>query len=451
MKLFDVYRKNDHIFLPVYKIQNRKSEPYIDEFSRIEKLSDYECEEVEFRRVKEIVNYAYEHVNFYKNLYQDAGIDPAKISDWEDFKKLPYISKKDIKGNLKSFLSDEFNKIDHRVCYTGGSQDAPMEFYLDKSILDREQATFTYYWEKNGYQYGKDRCVLFRGDRVANVKKEKFYSSDQLSNYRRFDCRYINNYFRIYDSQIKAFNARFMQAYPSSAYLLASLYEKSDIIPPRFDVIFLGSENTSPEKIQIIKDVFNAKDVVYHYGHSECVLFASKYHDKDYLGFYPQYGHVELVNINSSGVGEIVGTSFSKSMPFIRYKTNDFAELTDYRSEDYMRHCIAVKRIEGRKQDYFVTKGKNLIPIAVFSHLREFNLIEGEFQYYQKEEGVVELCLQKIGENASDRLQNMIKNCVSDATNNEIEIRFSFVDEIKKSRNGKLILMQQELNTDKYR
>ena len=361
------------MYLPVRRLKNRSEKNrYLSLLNKFETMESEEVSNWQLRKVINIVNYAFKHVPFYKKLYREVGYKCGDITSWETFYQLPLITKNDIKYNLSQVTSDDYLAFGGEICYTGGSTDKPMRFYVDKHIRIREDAFFEYYWKKNGYFYG-EKCVLLRGQQIENGSSVRAYTAlDQTQHYLVCDSRFITEYskFKIIDKSIKKFGARVLQAYPSSAYSLAKAYTAAQIEAPHFDLIFLGSENTYPDQLDYLYKVFSPKKITYHYGHSECVTIAIKYDKETQMGFCPAYGITELLLegrtiAKNSKMGEIVATGFNHSTPFIRYRTGDYAISSSYKSDDYMRNYFSVERIEGRQHEFIVTKDNRLVSLCM--------------------------------------------------------------------------------------
>lgn len=457
----NIYKKNPYIYLPLRRfIKSRAYISALELFNTSEKWSASEIDAWQFSQVKNIVEYAFDHVPYYHNLYKEAGYIQGDLESWREFEKLPYIEKNHVKNNLSLFTSDEISKIKHTICHTGGSTDKPMEFYQDKEIMERESAFFNYYWSKYGYNSG-ERCVILRGHNVADINKKRFYEYDKIRNYKVFDSKYITKieYLPFYDKQIKDFHARVLQAYPSSLYNFAKTYKESGINPPKFDLIFLGSENTYNDQIDFIKDVFCAKRVIYHYGFTECAAIALKYADCNRLGFFPQYGRTELIDENgqqvktADGLGEIVATTFSKSTPFIRYKTEDCAISSDYKSNDFMHNCLAVERIEGRLHEFIVTMDSRLVSLCTVAGAHMPSLSEvGDMQYEQQQKGrLIIKVTSKNGTNISTITYENIKRDFRAVFADSLEVEIHQIESLERTDRGKKILLNQRINLDKIR
>ena len=56
-----------------------------------------ELQALQLERMKKQVVYAYERIPFYKNLFDEAGFDPASITSFADLKKAPFTTKQDLR------------------------------------------------------------------------------------------------------------------------------------------------------------------------------------------------------------------------------------------------------------------------------------------------------------------------------------------------------------------
>lgn len=431
-------------------------------FEKSIKWTEIETKEWEFNKVKEIVNYAYKHVPFYHNLYQNYDLNNMK--DWSDFEKLPTISKNDVKEHVDEIISDEFLKYSPYEMFTGGSTSVPMRFYVDKDMYYREWAFYYFFWKHNGFKLGKDKCIVLRGDKVAkyNNKGDVISVSEKDNYYRwlRLDSDYVSDgkYLLLYDSAIKKYKCDVIQAYPSSLYNLAIQYKKSNLKPPVFNTVFLGSENTYNDQIDFIKDIFSVKKITYNYGHSEEAIIGTKYDDLNEMGFYRTYGHLELIDSNGNNIyaadklGEMVATSYNKSMPLIRYKTNDFATFSEVKSDSYMKNCVSIKRIEGRLQEFVVTSDNRLVSICTLggAHISELqNVCDCQFEQFEPGFLYINIVEDKKQILSSNEKESI---CVAIEKNmeNKIKCQIKNVSKIERTKRNKKSMIKQHINLEEY-
>ncbi len=407
--------------------------------------------------LSELVKSAYTHVPAYKELYTKNGIHHSDITSIQDLKHLPIIDKNFCKQNAEKLINSQVPSHSRVVRNTGGSTGAPMRFLLDKSKIFKEKAFFYYIYEKYGYIVG-EKCVLLKGDNIFDEDGD-VGRYDPGFNYLRLDSNYLNKaeFLARYDERIRKFGAKFLLGYPSSIYQLALLYLANGVEAPKFNFIMFASENTYQQQLKIIQQVFRCDKLFYHYGHSEYAAIAFKFNDYDGLGFVPYYGFTELIGDDPSrelkpgDTGEIVVTGFSFAQPFIRYRTNDYAVLSDYQSSDFMRTYYPVERIEGRLQEFIVTRDKRLVSICTMgaAHFSELESVM-DTQYVQEQEG--ELFFDVVCDDATftPELVRSIQTAITKKLDNMAQVTVRKVDEIPRSSIGKKSMISQKLDISKY-
>lgn len=168
----------------------------------------------------------------------------------------------------------------------------------------------------------------------------------------------------------------------------------------------------------------------------------------DMQSFLIKMGGVSM----KSEAGEITGTGFSKCMPFIRYRTNDFAEPLNKSFKRSMVGWKRVKRIEGRLQEYIVTSDKRLVSTCVIagSHIPELSRI-WDMQYVQDRVGELTIkCVDFSGLDKSNEDCKMILKKIEAVLGNKVRCRIAFTDEILRSDRNKKMMLVQNLNVRDY-
>ncbi len=153
--------------------------------------------------------------------------------------------------------------------------------------------------------------------------------------------------------------------------------------------------------------------------------------------------------MNKEGeIGEIVGTGFHTHIfPLIRYKTGDIGVYTKEKCE-CGRNFPLLKKIEGRVQDFVISKTNQIVPFTRFQHLvAESTDHVTECQFYQDSKGEIVLNLIKTQEYAEADSQ-VIKKNFQKALGNEFDLSICFVDTISRSNRGKFQFLIQKLPLD---
>lgn len=454
------YRLDDFRKNPIYAL--RRKNTYYKYYGFVEKAFQWSAEEInewQWKHVKGIVDYAFKHVPYYQSRYKEEGLEAGDIKTWEDFEKLPSITKSDIKEHLQEFYSDEILSLPYREDHTRGSTGQAMHFFIDDDLFYREDAVYRYYWNSTGFGVG-NRCVILRGHKLIGNDMRFRCKYNPSWNYLMLDSRYIcPELLAEYDAVLKRFKAPNIQAYPSSLALLAETYLESEISPPRFKRIYFGSENVYENQKELIKRVFYPDLMINQYGHTERVLLALQNVDEGGMGFVPFYGYMELlrpdmdVAIHQSGeLGEITGTGFSKCMPFIRYRTNDFSEFSTAKYKKTMAGWKRIESLEGRLQEFVVTSDKRLVSICTIggAHIPEMSLLY-DMQYYQDRVGDIIIKAKRFpGRDITQSDISSIERKLESVLDNKINCKVVLTDHIERTDRNKKMMLIQKLNIRDY-
>jgi phenylacetate-CoA ligase len=423
-----------------------------------ESWTDNEINAYQLEQLQAIVDHAAKHVPYYTELFDDNGIVPEDLKSFEDFRKIPFLTKELIKENFEALVAKNTHLGDYIIDYTGGSTSEPMKFLVDFQMIPREMAFFRYVWEKFGYTFG-EKYIELRGSKVAHPDKGVFWRYDPLLKRLQMDSDYLNDgrYIPHYLTEMKKFNSNYISGYPSSLYLLAKHLERSSLDDlPSVKLIMLASENMYDWQIDFIKKVFRCDDVFYHYGHSEKASLAVKCLHEDVLHFMPQYGYTEFIAENGGAarpgeVGEIVATSYNRSFPLIRYRTQDFGKVAAHGCDCVWGRYPSVSHIEGRVQEFIVTKDRRLISVtSLCAEGLEVLSDMLRIQYYQDTEGKLLLrVVPYAGQSVSAERLSTIREALERKLKYSVDIEVQVVPSIGSSPRGKRPLMEQKLDIER--
>lgn len=374
--------------------------------------------------------------------------------------RFPLMDKETIKHRLGDFLSVE-SGARRLPMFTGGSTAVPMTFYLTKGVSRaKEWAAFGALADR----FKTDGCgtsLALRGRSVGTairaggrlwsyepIKRQLILSSDHL------EARYMEAYV----DAIRQWQPAHIHAFPSALYpLVRWIYENDQCdLFESVQGVLLTSESVFPYQLALFKKVFHCP-VIVHYGHTERVLFAHTLPDDSRYFFWPHYGHFELIDANGEAVttpgeiGEIVGTSLdSKVMPFVRYRTGDFAVLSDRPPPSGYEGFPVCERIEGRVQEFVVCRDRRLISVTTLgaAHFEELERC-ARIQYEQHKEGELLLRVVPLAGTLNVDTASIAK-AVEEKTQGGCSVQVELVSEIPLTRQGKQRLLQQHLDISSY-
>jgi len=403
------------------------------------------------------LRWALETVPFYA---RHRGLLGQLANPYQVLAQLPLVSKSEIKQDLNQFVSTALPASRRLATYTGGSTANPMKFYLQKGVSRVKEYAYIEHFQQRVGLDSRAIVLAMRGRSVPSaadaggrlwmfepIKRQLIVSCDHL------EWRYLPDYV----AAMQAWKPRFIEAYPSALLPLA-LWLREHPAPELLagiEGVLLYSETLYPYQLELFRAVFDCP-ILNHYGHSERVVMAGAMPDDARCFFWPQYGHVELINEQGRAVttpgalGEIVGTGYdNQAQAFIRYRTGDLAVLSQAEHPLLPGHPV-VERIEGRLQEFLVCADQRLISICTMGAAHFGELAEVlAMQYEQRRAGHVTL---KVVTSAplSAQQREGIRGAIAAKTQGGCEAEVVEVQEIARTARGKRQMLVQHLDLGSY-
>jgi len=416
--------------------------------------SKEQLEEYQIRQLEKLLKHAYENVPYYRRVFDERGLKPKDIQDFDDLRKLPYLEKDDVRKNLKDLIARNIPKEDIEYVTTGGSTGIPLGFYIEK-ITNLIRMAFEWReWNWMGYNFG-DRCVVLRGNVVKRKENGKpaWWEYDRENNYlvlSTYDMTEEN--LPKYVKKIEEFKPKVIRAYPSAIDILARHIKENNLTintKGNIKAISTSSENLYPAQRKLIEEVFKCP-IFDKYGNCEQVTILGECERHEGYHDFMEYSYTEVLNkedkpVTKEGeIGEIVSTAFTNyAVPFIRYKTEDLVEYSTH-SCSCDRQLPLIKSIEGRLQELIVTKNGNLISmVAMNMHSDIFDNVR-QFQFFQNIPGKIIFKVVK-KETYTEKDTRCIIQELQKKIKNQIEIEIKFINKIPFTKRGKYTFLIQKL------
>ena len=102
-----------------------------------EKLEEYQMQQLE-----KLLNHSYENVPYYRRLFEERGLKSKDIHNFDDLRKLSYLTKDIIKENLPDLIAQNYPKSKLWYVTTGGSTGLPLGLYWEKGIAYPKERAF---------------------------------------------------------------------------------------------------------------------------------------------------------------------------------------------------------------------------------------------------------------------------------------------------------------------
>jgi phenylacetate-CoA ligase len=399
------------------------------------------------QQLSKLLHHAYENVPYYRKVFDEKGLKPKDIHDFNNLKELPFLTKEIIRENFNELIAKNIPKRYLKLERTSGSTAAPLSFYYEKGRTQSlEDAFIETLWSRVGYQ-SKYKRVNLTWELVNKSDSWWEYNpAHRILTLSPYHMKEENLY--KYVEKIEQFKPKAIKAIPSTIIVLASFMQLHNISPfPSVIVILLGSEILYPWQRKKIKEVFHSR-IFTCYGQAEKVVLAGECEESNKYHIFPEYGVTELIEQNGEQIkqegerGIIVGTGFNNyAMPFIRYRTGDIAVWLN-RKCSCGRSYPLLERIEGREQESIVLKNGDLVPLLALPFTSLFLNVK-QFQFYQDKPGKVNLRIVKMPSYTQNDSESILKGLCEGL--NDIKIHLEFVSHISRTDRGKYKYMIQKV------
>lgn len=427
-----------YLIAPLFRnklIQNSKYTHFNQLLLRRELSNNETIKKYQFEELKKILIYAKDFVPYYTKLFEQVGFDPKEMKSAEEIKVIPYLTKEIIRAEFDQLISTKKISGGYYLATTGGSTGEPLKVLLDYDSVFKENAFVNYFRSKLGYQI-QDRLATFRGvefdDRLWKfnpMQNELIFSPFKLS----------KNTVKTYVAKINKYKPAFLNGYLSSLHFFAQLLSENNLrLKHPIKGIFLISENIDIAQREFLENFFNVKSCTF-YGHTERCVIAEELSPNEYV-FDPYYGYSELID-NSTGSFSIVSTGFlNKTMPLIRFKTND--------------NCVLTKRktisISGRwdVNDFLIGKNEEKVFHSALNFHSEIFKNVTSYQFIQKQKGEADIHIIVNKDFQTSEIAIM-KKMIDKKTKGVIEFNIKITDQLILSKRGKYKMFISELKDQK--
>jgi phenylacetate-CoA ligase len=287
-----------------------------------------------------------------------------------DLKKLPIITKEDVRKSYDDLISRE--RIKSKIRYTSGTTVTPLKVKVssDAIMINRAASMLRDHWA--GYE--GDRVARFVGDHpVTNCMDRCLHRRSYVMNRLIYppNCLSINNSREVLKS-LRDKKIAILQCYPSAGYILAKFLEKYDEYLP-LKAILYSSEPLHSYERELMEERFQTKAYGF-YGQAECVFSASEcekggYHLSMLDGILEITRGEESVEPGEYG-STVVTSLWNKAMPLIRYRLDDYTGFTN-KPCSCGRTTPTIYPIESKIDDLVITpSGRIVTPLSITCPLK---------------------------------------------------------------------------------
>ncbi len=416
-------------------------------FTRLDYLNktqyyDYEeLKKLQWEKLKKLLEHAYETVPYYQKLFKKLKIKVSDIKTYEDFLKIPILTKQDILDHNDELISNKFDKSELKKTSSSGSTGQPLTIYHTKEFKTWSKAhqLRNYNW-CGDYEIG-DNFVLLWGTEIYFKTKtlvDKF--ENFLMNRKEFNTFTLNEkQLTKYCRTMSRFKPVLISSYPSSLLFMAEIMKKYNIkINPK--AIQTTSETLTQEDRKKIEKSFNCK-VMDKYGSRETNVISCECEEQNGMHINVENVFVEFIRdgkpVKPGEVGEVIVTNLNEyGMPLLRYSIGDLGTPLDHKCK-CGRNLPLMKQLTGRKADVIVNSNGDFIDSYFFSYLLQNFPDVKYFQIIQNTLDQIDINLVVKKEANKEFIESEVKRKIEKFLGDSLDIKFNYYDKIITEKNGK--------------
>jgi phenylacetate-CoA ligase len=355
-----------NIVYPLWVAKDRSPRlQYLRELERSQYFSAAQLKELQIRKLLDMIAHAYREVPYYTRLFDSLGLKPAQFQDERDLKKLPILTKDQVRLHKNDFLARSLKDGHLSVFKTGGSTGVPVEILKDPHTVEMVNSTGLRVFRWTGWNIGEPVGMIWGNPHILTTAKEKLRDA-LLGPEVYLDTMSLT------DASMSQFVEVWKRARPTllrghshSIYIFASFCNKHAITSVRPTGIISSSMMLLPSERRVIEQAFACK-VTDLYGCEEVGLIATECEKHEGMHVDMESNYVELLDHNGNDVkagedGAVIITSLlNRSMPLIRYKMGDVASLAG-KACTCGRTLPLLNSISGRVADFLVRKDGSVV------------------------------------------------------------------------------------------
>lgn len=401
---------------------------------RNRRRSPSELEALRERKLRTVIRNAYEHVPYYRALFNAARLTPEDICTVEDLKKIPVSTKDHLRAaGLKKTVADW---VDVSTCIrtmTSGVTGKPFEVYRTPSEYMTTRLHITATLLTYGFRPG-DRLVSLEGSQVVQVRfhhRLRFFDRELIA-----DGLSIDDEIR----QLVSLQPTMLWAFPSrlKAILQHSTIPLGDLMPLK-TIITWGEAVDGPLRARLQEEL--SIELFSCYGANEAVLIA--WECPSHEGLHVNCDHVVLEFLPDNNFREnneldtaVVTSLDALAMPFIRYQLGDLCARIE-KTCSCGRSLPLIDHPVGREADMVRLPSGKMLPAVRLAYI--LRVLPGIFQWQVVQETprdlIVKLVIEgQIAEDMDSHIRSRFAEYLKEPVNVDIQIVDSLEDEARKFR-----------------
>ena len=431
-----------HFFEPLY-LRRAKSPQlaYWKKLERTQYLSLAELEKIQWQRLQTLWAFVWKNNGFYHKRFIDAGLTEKSLQVPEDIKKLPLLTKKEIRANTREMISAPHAGSQLFHFKTGGSTGKALDLFITEKCSELRNACARRHDRWTGWEPGEPIAAIWGNPSLPVSPRQKILNTlvqprlylDTMAVNEASVAQFVKTWKRI--------TPTLLFGHAHSLFILAQYLEEMGNITLTPSGILSTSMMLLPHERSVIEKVFNCR-VIDRYGCEEVSLIGCECQAHEGLHMNIEHLFIEFIREDGSWAapgeaGQIVVTDLmNRAMPFIRYRVEDVATS--------LAHACSCGRglplmgpVQGRVADFLIkSDGTKVAGISLIENT--LTRIPGidQMQIVQESMTFIRLNIvpgKRYTQEAGRELVAYFKNIFG----REVGIKLSIKSEIEPEKSGK--------------
>lgn len=387
--------------------------------------------------------HALTRVPYYREIAGRFGLSPRSFQSPEDLHRLPILTREAVRQNFANgkLVADGIKRQHLWLGHTSGTTGSPLEFFWDDSVVVMTNVVLWRHRNCAGFKIG-DPFLKLTGNVIVPLKQQRppYWRLDRSVNQLFLSAFHMSEHaLPSYVNAIRRFAPRFLDTYPSTAYVLARyLVSRKETIPLRG--VFTSSETLLQHQREVIEEAFACK-VFDYYGLAERTMFATECEAHTGHHVNVDYGITEIVGqdggwVRSGRMGRIVTTGLHNwAMPLIRYETSDVTAVGE-KSCACGRGFPLMQAVTTKAEDIVVTAdGRHISPSVLTHPFKPMHNVR-ESQILQEDRDSIVVKIVRRPEYTDEDTRQLLTG-LRERLGEAMRVELEFVPEIPRDPSGK--------------
>lgn len=408
---------------------------------RSERWSRGELRAYQDERLAALIKHAYVTVPFYRERMDALRLKPSDVRGVPDLPRLPIISREDITADRERLISTAVPGRRLWEAKTSGTTGAVLSVSWDLGVVVMTNACLWRSRRWAGFEFGRPYATLFGRFVVpAAATRPPFWRVNRSWNQLFLSPLHLTDTTApLYLEAMRDFGVGALEAYPTSAYILARYAEAAGLHLP-LKCVFTTSEPLLPLQREVIEERFRCP-VFDFYSQAERVMFSSECEAREGHHIFEEYGVTELVDDSGApvpvgSVGRVVATSLHNfGMPLIRYALGDVTSMAA-RPCRCGRTLALATGVATKEEDVVVAPDGRLLPPSLLAPVFKDAHPVAKSQIVQTRPDEITVRIVRLDEFTLDD-ERHVEHGLKVRMGQGVRVRFEYVEDIPLSARGK--------------